>query len=235
MRMIGLLGGMSWESSAEYYRMINEAVRDRLGGHHSARVLLHSVDFAPIEDMQRRGDWATAEQLLVDAARSLERGGADLVVLCTNTMHRMAAQLAGAVDVPFLHIADTTAAAVRAAGVRRVGLLATRYTMEQDFYRGRLDTSGLDVVVPAEPDRTEVHRVIYEELVLGVVRPESRRRYQDVMRRLVEEEGVEGVIYGCTEITLLVDGTDTTVPVFDTTRLHAEAAVDHALTVDLTR
>lgn len=228
MRLIGLLGGMSWESSAEYYRLVNAEVADRLGGFHSARCLLHSVDFAPIEQAQQDGDWDAAGAALVDAATSLCAGGAELIVLCTNTMHRLADQISAAIDVPFLHIADTTATAIRAADVHRIGLLGTRYTMEQQFYRGRLAEHGIEVLVPDEPDRTEVHRIIYDELVHGRIRPESRARYRDVMRRLVER-GAEGVIYGCTEITLLVGPDDTAVPVFDTTRLHAKAAVDAAL------
>jgi aspartate racemase len=228
MRLIGLLGGMSWESSAEYYRLVNTEVAARLGGYHSARCLLHSVDFAPIEDAQRSGDWDAARSLLVDAARSLRGGGAELVVLCTNTMHRLADDIADALDVPFLHIAATTATAIQGAGVRRIGLLGTRYTMEQEFYRGRLAEHGIDVLVPDEPDRTDVHRIIYDELVHGSIRPESRERYRAVMTRLVER-GAAGMIYGCTEITLLVGPDDTSVPVFDTTRLHAAAAVDAAL------
>jgi aspartate racemase len=224
MRVIGLLGGMSWESSAEYYRIINESVRDQVGGLHSARCVLYSVDFAEIERLQVAGDWARAAGILVEAGQALQRAGAELVVLCTNTMHRVADELAAAIDIPLLHLADTTAAAVQAAGVRRVGLLGTAFTMEQDFYVDRLARHGLDVVVPDADDRALVHRVIYDELVLGVVRPESRQAYLGVIDRLVDR-GAEGVILGCTEIEMLIGPDDAPLPVFPTTRLHAEYAV----------
>lgn len=226
---IGLIGGMSWESSAEYYRLVNEAVKRRLGGLHSARVLLASVDFAEIERMQREGAWDAASAVLAEEARRLERGGADFVVLCSNTMHKVADRIVAEVDVPLLHIADPTADRVKSAGVGTVGLLGTAFTMEQEFYRQRLgERHGLTVLVPAEEDRALVHRVIYEELVLGTVREASRRAYREVMARLVGQ-GVQGIILGCTEIALLVGEADATVPLFDTTRLHAEAAVDLAL------
>ena len=229
MKRIGLLGGMSWESSAEYYRLVNEAVRDRLGGLHSADCLLRSVDFADIEALQRSGDWDEAGRRLADEARALADAGAELVVLCTNTMHKVADAIAGAVDVPFVHIADTTADAVRAAGLRTVGLLATGYTMEQDFYVGRLrDAHGLEVLVPGEADRRIVHDVIYDELCVGVVRDESRDEYRRIMGDLADR-GAEGILLGCTEIDLLVGAADAPVPVFDTTRLHAERAVELAL------
>ncbi|MBI5104637.1 MAG: aspartate/glutamate racemase family protein [Solirubrobacterales bacterium] len=229
MRTIGMLGGMSWESSIEYYRLVNEEVRDRLGGLHSAPCVLHSVDFAPIEELQRAGDWDAAGARLAEHARQLERGGADLLVLCTNTMHKVADAVAGAVGIPFVHIADATALRLREAGVQRVGLLATRYTMEQDFYRGRLqERHGLEVLVPGEDDRGEVHRVIYEELCLGRVEPPSHARYVAVMEDLVAR-GAEAIVLGCTEIGLLVGDGDASVPLFDTTRLHVAAAVDAAL------
>jgi aspartate racemase len=229
MKTIGLIGGMSWESSAEYYRMINEAVRRRLGGFHSARCLMSSVDFAEIEELQRTGRWEDAGDRLADAARRLERGGAELLVLCTNTMHRVADEVAAATEIPFLHIADPTAEAIKARGITSVGLLATRYTMEQDFYRDRLSQRhGLEVLVPDEPGRTVVHDVIYEELVHGRVEERSRAAYRDVMTRLVER-GAEAIILGCTEIELLVREADATVPLFDTTRIHAERAVELAL------
>ena len=229
MKRIGLLGGMSWESSAEYYRLVNEAVRDRLGGLRSADCVLRSVDFAGIEALQRSGDWDEAGRRLAGEARALTAAGAELVVLCTNTMHKVADAIAGAIDVPFVHIADTTADAVRAAGLRTVGLLATGYTMEQDFYVGRLrEAHGLDVLVPGEADRRIVHDVIYDELCVGVVRDESRTEYRRVMRELAGR-GAEGILLGCTEIDLLVGHRDTPVPVFDTTRLHAHRAVDLAL------
>lgn len=228
MRTIGLLGGMSWESSALYYRLVNEAVRDRLGGFHSARVVLTSVDFAEVESMQARGDWDGAGSLLAREAQMLQAAGADCVVLCTNTMHKVADSIETAVDIPLLHLADVTAAAVRTAGLDRVALMGTRFTMEQPFYVDRLRAHGLDVVVPAEDDRRRVHDVIYDELVRGVVREESRSAYVDVVGRLVAQ-GARGVILGCTEIELLLGPGDVDVPVFATTALHAQAAVDFAL------
>ena len=229
MKRIGLLGGMSWESSAEYYRLVNEATRERLGGLHSADCLLRSVDFADVEQLQRAGRWEEAGALLAGEARALVGAGAELLVLCTNTMHKVADAIAGAVDVPFVHIADTTAEAVRARGICRVGLLATAYTMEQDFYIGRLrDRHGLDVLVPDAADRRIVHHVIYDELCVGVVAPESREEYRRIMRELAGR-GAKGILLGCTEIDLLVRQDDSPVPVFDTTRLHAQRAVDLAL------
>lgn len=228
MRTIGLLGGMSWESSALYYRLVNEAVRDRLGGFHSARVVLASVDFAEVEALQSRGDWESAGSLLAQQARMLEAAGADCVVLCTNTMHKVADAIEAAVDIPLLHLADVTAAAVRAAGVDRVALLGTRFTMEQPFYADRLRAHGLEVLVPTAAGRRLVHNVIYDELVLGLVRDESRAAYVDVVDRLVGQ-GAQGAILGCTEIELLLGPSDVEVPVFATTSLHALAAVDFAL------
>jgi aspartate racemase len=228
-KVIGLIGGMSWESSAEYYRLINEGVRDRLGGLHSARCLMWSFDFAEIEALQHAGRWDDATALLIEAARRLERGGADVVLICTNTMHRMAEAVQVAISLPLLHIADPTAERIRAAGLRRVGLLGTAFTMEQDFYKGRLAARhGLDVLVPEESDRVLVHRVIYDELVQGRIEPRSRQAYRDVIARLVAR-GAEAVILGCTEIMLLVRPEDSAVPLYDTTALHAEAAVDWAL------
>jgi len=229
MQVIGLIGGMSWESSAEYYRLINQGVRARLGGMRSARCLMWSFDFGEIEALQHAGRWDQAARLLVDAATRLERGGADFVLICTNTMHRMADEVAAAITVPLLHIADPTAERIAAAGLRRVGLLGTAFTMEQDFYKGRLqERFGLDVLVPGETDRALVHRVIYEELVQGVVRAESRAACRDVIARLVAE-GADAVILGCTEIMLLVRPEDSSVPLFDTTAIHADAAVERAL------
>jgi aspartate racemase len=229
MRTLGLLGGMSWESSAVYYRLLNEAVRERRGGLHSAESVMWSVDFAAVERLQRADRWDEAAQYLAECAQRLEAAGAHGLLLCTNTMHRVADQVQAAVGIPLLNIADSTAARVRAAGVRSVGLMATRYTMEQDFYRGRLtERHGLDVRVPPEPDRTMVHDVIYDELCRGLVRAESRAEYRRVIRRL-EEDGVQGLILGCTEITLLIGSDDASIPVFDTTRIHAEAAIDWAL------
>lgn len=228
MQLIGLLGGMSWESTAEYYRIANELVRDRCGGLHSARCLTYSVDFAPVERLQAEGRWDEAGAALARAGRALEAAGADFLVLCTNTMHIVADAVAGAVDIPLLHIGDTTASAVTAAGVRRVGLLGTAFTMSQPFYADRLAASGLEVLLPTAEDQGIVHRIIYDELCLGVIREESREEYRRVIRSLAAA-GAEGIIYGCTEIELLVGPLDSPVPVFPTTRLHVEAAVDRAL------
>lgn len=226
--LIGLLGGMSWESSAEYYRLLNEGVRERMGGLHSARVLLSSVDFAEIEHLQATGRWDEAGQALGAEAERLEAGGAELILLCTNTMHKVADDIAAATAVPLLHLADTTAVAVQAAGITTVALLGTAFTMEQDFYRGRLARHGLQVLTPPAGDRAEVHRIIYEELCLGTVRHESRETYRRIMTDLVAA-GAEGIIYGCTEIELLVGPSDTTVPTFPTTALHVRAALDRVL------
>lgn len=229
MKTIGLLGGMSWESTLPYYRHINEAVRERLGGLHSARLVLYSLDFHEIEALQRQGDWAAAGTLLADAARHLESAGADFLLLCTNTMHKVADAIEAASALPLLHIADPTAAAIQAAGLQRVGLLGTRFTMEQPFYRQRLeDRHGIQVLVPDEPDRAEVHRLIYEELCRGVVSEASRQAYRQVIGRLVAR-GAQAVILGCTEIGLLVRADDAEVPLFDTCMLHAQAAAERAL------
>ena len=230
MKTIGLIGGMSWESTQTYYRLINEAVKARLGGLHSAKLLLHSVDFHDIERLQMAGDWVGAGAALADAARSLHAGGADFIVVCTNTMHKVAAAIEDAVPIPLLHIADATATAIRAAGLTTVGLLGTRFTMEEDFYRTRLETRhGLRVLIPGPAERGDVHRVIYEELCLGRVLPDSRTAYRNVMSGLADA-GAEAIILGCTEISLLVSAQDARVPLFDTTALHALAAVDLALT-----
>jgi aspartate racemase len=229
MRRIGLLGGMSWESSAEYYRLINEETRDRLGGLHSADCVLRSVDFAEVEALQRDGRWEDAGALLAREASALVAAGAELLVLCTNTMHKVADAITEAIDIPLVHIADATADAVKAQGLRTVGLLATAYTMEQDFYVGRLlDTHGLEVIVPGAGDRAIVHTVIYDELCVGVVDDGSREEYRRIMRDLVAR-GAEGILLGCTEIDLLVGAGDASVPVFDTTRLHAQRAVAVAI------
>jgi aspartate racemase len=228
MKVVGLLGGMSWESSVEYERVMTEEVRRRLGPAHSADLVIRSYDFAEIERLQEAGDWDAAGRLLAGDARKLEQAGAELIVLCTNTMHRVADAIEAAVSVPFIHLADTTAQAVRAHGLTRVGLLGTRYALEEDFYRGRIEAHGLSVLVPDEADRADVHRVIYEELVQGVVREESRRLFVAVIDRL-RARGAEGVIAGCTEIELLVSAADLDCPYFPTARLHALAAVDAAL------
>jgi aspartate racemase len=228
-KRIGLLGGMSWESSAEYYRLVNELVAQRLGGLHSADCIMRSVDFADVERLQAAGAWDDAARLLAGEAARLETAGAELLVLCTNTMHKVADDVAAAISIPLVHIGDATAAAVRTAGLRRVGLLATGYTMEQDFYVGRLrERHGLDVLVPGEGDRRVVHDVIYDELCRGVIRDESRAQYRRIMGELAER-GAEGILLGCTEIDLLVGQQDSPVPVFDTTRIHAERAVELAL------
>jgi aspartate racemase len=227
--VIGLIGGMSWESSAEYYRIINREVRHRLGGVHSARSLMWSVDFGEIEQLQHQGDWDELTRRMIDAAVRLERGGADFVLLCTNTMHRMADDIAAAVDIPLLHIADPTGEKIQAAGFGKVGLLGTAFTMEQDFYKGRLEkVFGLDVLVPDADDQRVVHDIIYKELVAGEIRAESRMAYRGIIARLVAR-GAQAIILGCTEIMLLVSEADSAVPLFDTTTLHALAAVDRAL------
>ncbi len=226
---IGLLGGMSWESSAQYYRLANELVRERLGGLHSARIVLLSVDFAEIEALQSTGAWDQAAAVLARAAKQVEAAGADLLLLCTNTMHKVADQVDAAVGIPLLHLADATAAAVQAAGLSTIGLLGTTFTMEESFYRDRLASHGLTVLVPEAEDRALVHSVIYDELCLGLVTEASRATFVAVIGRLVAASA-EGIVLGCTEIELLITQTDSRVPVFPTTRLHVEAAVDMALT-----
>ncbi|QGW63482.1 amino acid racemase [Lysobacter soli] len=229
MKTLGLIGGMSWESTVPYYRTINQTVKEQLGGLHSARLLLYSVDFAEIEKLQHAGDWEAAGAVLADAARSLKGGGAQLLVICTNTMHKVADAVEAASGLPLLHIADATGDAIRARGITRIGLLGTRFTMEQDFYRRRLSEGhGLDVLVPEPDERDLVHRVIYDELCQGVIRDESRAQYRRVMDGLVAR-GAQGIILGCTEIGLLVGEDDASVPLFDTTALHARAAALAAL------
>ena len=229
MKTIGLIGGMSWESTLPYYRLINEAVRQQRGGLHSARLVLYSVDFHEIEVLQREGRWDEAGAMLAQAARALDAAGAELLVLCTNTMHKVASAIEAATPRPLLHIADPTAEAIRDAGLQRVGLLGTRFTMEQDFYRQRLEQRhGIDVLVPDAADREQVHRIIYDELCRGEVREASRVIYRAVIERLVER-GAEAVILGCTEISLLVGTADARVPLFDTTTLHAQRAAALAL------
>lgn len=231
MLRIGLLGGMSWESTSEYYRLINQAVRDRLGGFHSADCLIRSVDFAPIEELQAKGLWEEAGAELAAAAVGLERGGADLLVLCTNTMHKVAPAIERAVDIPFISVIDVTANAVTAAGMTTVGLLGTAFTMEEEFYRDGLAARGLKALTPQAKDRATVHRVIYEELCLGVISDDSRREYSRIVADLARR-GAEGVIAGCTEIELLLSPSDVEIELFPTTSLHALAAVDAALTVE---
>jgi aspartate racemase len=227
-RTIGLIGGMSWESTVPYYRIINETVRDRLGGLHSAKIVLYSADFHEVELLQRAEDWEEAGRLLAQAASSLEAAGADLLVLCTNTMHKVAPAIEQAVAIPLLHIADPTADEIKAARLSRVGLLGTRFTMEQDFYRDRLQRlHGIDVMIPSEDDRETVHRVIYDELCLGTVREFSRDEFRAIIDRLVGD-GAQAVILGCTEIAMLVGAADSPVPVFDTTSIHARKAAEWA-------
>ncbi len=229
MKTIGLLGGMSWESSALYYRILNEEVKHRLGGLHSARCVMLSVDFAEIERLQMAGEWERAGALLAEEARRIETAGAELLLLCTNTMHKLAPQIEESINIPFLHIADATGAAIRRAGLQTVGLLGTRFTMEEDFYADRLRKRwNLEVLIPKPADRQIVHQIIYEELVLGIVREESRREYLRIIDDL-HRRGAEGIIEGCTEIGMLVTPEHTDVPLFDTTRIHATAAVESAL------
>lgn len=228
MRTLGLLGGMSWESTLPYYRIVNERVRERLGGLHSAKLVLHSVDFAEIEALQRAGDWDAASAQLADAARGLRLAGAEAIVVCTNTMHLVAPAIEAAVDIPLLHIADATAQRIRAAGLTRVALLGTRFTMEQAFYRERIEAAGIAVLTPDAAQRERVHRVIYDELCLGRILDASRDDYSTIMADLVAH-GAQGVILGCTEISLLVGEGNASVPLFDTARIHAEAAADWAL------
>jgi aspartate racemase len=227
-KTIGLLGGMSWESTAHYYRVLNETVRDRVGGLHSAPIILHSVDFAPIAELQAQDAWEAAGDILGSAARGLAGAGAEFLVIATNTMHIVADQIEAAAGIPVLHIADPTADAIIAAGVDTVGLLGTRFTMEKAFYRERLEARGLTVLVPDADDIATVNRVIYDELVLGIISDVSREEYRAVMQRLLDR-GATGIIAGCTEITMLISADDTTVPLFDTTELHALAAVERAL------
>jgi aspartate racemase len=228
LKTIGLIGGMSWESSLLYYRLINQDVKQRLGGLHSAQLLMYSVDFAPIEKLQHDGDWDGAAEILIDAARRLEAGGADFFLIGTNTMHQVADTIAGAVGIPLLHIADATAEVLLKDEVRRVGLLGTAFTKELDFYRGRIQQHGIDVVVPELHDRQMVHDIIYQELCQGQVDDESREVYLAIIERM-REQRIDGVILGCTEICMLVQPQHTDIRLYDTTAIHAKQAVDHAL------
>lgn len=229
MKTIGLIGGLSWESSAEYYRIINQSIQARLGSLHSAKSLMYSFDFAQIEKLQHQGLWDEATQMMVEAAQSLEKGGADFILICSNTMHKMAEAVQNRVKIPLLHLADATAERVVEAGIKKVGLLGTIYTMEQDFYKGRLaEKYGLQVVVPEAVERQQVNDIIYRELVLGKVYPASREQYREIITHLIEN-GAEGIILGCTEIMLLIKPEDSTAPLFDTTTIHAQTAVEYAL------
>lgn len=229
MKTIGMIGGMSWESTVEYYRILNQTVKARAGGFHSAKILMFSVDFAEVEQMQHQGRWSEAAQLLAQAAQRLEAGGADFIILCTNTMHKAATEIERSIHIPFLHIADPTGAAIQAKGLKTVGLLGTRFTMEESFYKTRLsERFQLQVLVPDDREREMIHRVIYEELCMGKILPTSKAQYQETISRMIDR-GAEGVILGCTEIGLLIQLQDVRVPVFDTTYLHAVAAASHAL------
>jgi len=229
LKTIGLIGGMSWKSTQFYYQQINEAVRRRLGGLRSAKLLLNSVDFAPIEKLQHAGDWDATAEILSQAAQSLEAGGADFFLICTNTMHKVADTVAQSVNIPLLHIADATAAVLKQEHVSRIGLLGTAFTMEQEFYKGRLaDAHGIEVIVPADEDRETVHNIIYQELCLGEIKPASKKAYMQIIDRL-RDQRVDGIILGCTEICMLVDQSDTPVKIFDTTAIHARQAVDWAV------
>ena len=229
MKTIGLIGGMSWESSIEYYRIINEATKAKLGGLHSAKCVMVSVDFAEIEILQHQGKWTEAGRVLIETAKDLENGGADFIVLCTNTMHKVADDIQANVNIPLLHIADATAQMVKDAGIQKIGLMGTRFTMEEEFYKGRLSQKyGLSVSIPNDSQREIVHRVIYDELVLGKIEQNSKEQYVDIIRQMIDL-GAEGIILGCTEIGLLIHEQDSSVPLFDTTRIHAEAAVEYAL------
>lgn len=229
MKMIGLIGGMSWESTVTYYQLINEAVKEKLGGLHSAKILLYSVDFAQIEQYQISGMWEQSAELLTDAAKSLEVAGADFIVICTNTMHKVAPQIQKTLHIPILHIADATADVLLARGIHKTALLGTKYTMTQDFYKLRLMTHGIEVVIPNRQEIEIVNRVIYEELCVGIISEASRRKYCEIIDRLKQEADAEAVILGCTEIGLLIKPENSVLTVFDTTRIHAEAAVAEAL------
>jgi len=229
MKTIGLIGGMSWESSAEYYRIINEAVKEDLGRLHSAKIVMYSVDFEEVEQLQHQGKWDKATDIMIDAAKRVERGGADCVLICTNTMHKMAGAVAANINVPLLHIADATADRITSLGLKKVGLLGTKFTMEQDFYKGRLkEKFGIHVVIPNESEREIVHNVIYKELCLGEIKDSSREQLKTIINRL-GNRGAQGIILGCTELPLLISQEDCSVPLFDTTVIHAKAAVDYAL------
>ena len=229
MKTIGLIGGMSWESSIEYYRIINEITKKKLGGLHSAKSLMYSVDFAEVEILQHQGRWAEAAKMLIEAAKNLENGSADFIVLCTNTMHKVADDIQANIKIPFLHIADATGQQVKNSGIQKIGLLGTRFTMEEDFYKGRLSQNyGLKVSVPNPQAREIIHRVIFDELVLGKIEYSSKAQFIEIIEQMVSL-GAEGIILGCTEIGLLIHQEDSQVPLFDTTRIHAEAAVEYAL------
>ena len=232
MKVIGLIGGMSWESSAVYYKLVNEKVKAALGGFASCRCLMYSVNFATIEQLQHQDDWDTLDELMADAARRLYKGGADIIVLCTNTMHLCSQAITDAVPIPFLHIADATAKAIQGQQLQTVGLLGTKFTMEKDFYKGLLANKyGIHTLIPTDEERAQIHRIIYEELVLGIIKDDSREIYKQIIRQL-ENRGAEGVVLGCTEIPLLIAASDVNIPTFDTTTIHVEQAVAWALEVE---
>jgi amino-acid racemase len=229
MKTIGMIGGMSWESSIEYYRIVNQAVREKLGGLHSAKSIMYSVEFAEIEELQHQNQWDKLAEIMVEAGRSLERGGADFVIICTNTMHKLYDKVQQSITIPMLNIADATAEKIKSDGIDRIALLGTRFTMEEDFYKSRLvEKYGLEVMIPSPEQMETVHRVIYDELCAGIIKPDSKHRYAAIIQDMVAE-GAGGVILGCTEIGLLVKPEDSPVPLFDTTEIHARAAVDYAL------
>jgi len=228
MKTIGLIGGMSWESTAEYYRIINEAVKERLGGFHSAKIVMYSVDFKEIRELQLEAGWDEATNLMIDAARRVERGGADFVLICTNTMHKMAEEIEASISIPLLHIADVTAERIISSGLKKVGLLGSAFTMEQDFYKGRLiDKYGLEVVIPSQIERKVVDNIIFNELCLGEIKDSSREQIKTIMGNLVDD-GAQGIILGCTELPSLIKQKDCSVPLFDTTAIHAKAAAEYA-------
>ncbi|MDC0706258.1 aspartate/glutamate racemase family protein [Priestia sp. AB] len=229
MRTIGLLGGMSWESSSEYYRIINQTVNRKLGGHHSAKSVMYSVDFEEIKKLQHNDRWEEATELMIKGAQYIEKGGADFLIICTNTMHKMASEIQQHISIPILHIADATAMKIKDQGISRIGLLGTKFTMEEDFYKGRLIANyNLEVNIPSDEERQVVHDIIYEELCLGKIEADSKSAYQKIINGLIND-GIEGVILGCTEISLLINQNDISIPIFDTTEIHAQAAVEYAL------
>lgn len=229
MKTIGLLGGMSWESSAVYYQLINEKVKETLGGTHSAKSIMYSVEFNEMETLQHDGNWNKLTEIMIDAAQKVEKAGADFLIICTNTMHKTVPEIKEKISIPILHIADATAEKIKEQGIKKIGLLGTNFTMTQDFYKGRLEKEhGLEVLTPNETDRKTIHNIIYKELILGNIKEESRKKYQIIIKKL-QSQGAEGVILGCTEIPLLIKQKDSPIPVFDTTRIHAEKAVEFAL------
>jgi len=229
MKIIGLLGGMSWESSLEYYKIVNEKVKEKLGGHHSCECVMYSVDFDRIKELQFKGDWDQLTQIMIDAAKKIERGGAEILTICTNTMHKMVPEIEKNITIPIIHIADATAEVIKSKGITKVALLGTRFTMEQDFYKGRLTHNhGIQTIIPEGEDLEQIHNIIYNELVLGIIKQESKETYLRIINSLVEK-GAQGIILGCTEIPLLIKQSDCAVPVFDTTQIHAEKTVEFAL------